>query len=101
RPHGPLVGTFHDQAAEHAGGLLAREDAGDVEMDGTPIPALADNAGPFEARAILAADAGEQDREFAAHAGAVFLLKAAFAHYRLGVKLGFGQLAAIMGEIVH
>src|SRR5258708_6004491 len=58
----PRVRPFDDQATEHACRLLARKNARDIEMDGTPIPALAQNAGPFQSRPVLCSDAGQENR---------------------------------------
>src|SRR5690242_6693508 len=58
--HRPVMRAFADQTDEEIGVLLAGQRRRGVEMQGTPLPSLRDDAGKACPGAMLVADTGQQ-----------------------------------------
>src|SRR5882762_5241165 len=75
-PHGPFGRSFDDRPNEEIGAVLAREGSGSIEVHGTPVPALRDDAGDACTETILARAVREQYAEFRSDAWSFLVLQA-------------------------
>src|SRR5262245_50090727 len=91
RPDGPVIGPFDDHPDEKVAMALAGQGAGDVEVHGSPRPALGHDCRDARSSPRLAIDARQQHPELGRDARTRLVLQAALAQDALEEGTGTNE----------